>query len=148
MTTSMIHIVDDDEAVRLSMERLLKLEGYQVRTYLSAEQFLKTVDARTHGCLLCDVKMPDGMSGIDMLATLKKLGLALPTVFMTGYGDIPNSVRAMKLGAINYLTKPVRINELLRTIRECLSASKDIAVTVQLESLRKLEDYVLIAVEN
>lgn len=123
MKPKTIYLIDDDEAVLTSLERLLKLESLSVRTFSSAEAFLKKYDCSMRGCVVSDVRMPAGMSGVDMLASLGKLKSSLPVIFLTGFSDVPVAVRAMKSGAVNFLLKPARIPELLNAVREALERS-------------------------
>jgi FixJ family two-component response regulator len=118
MTDKTIYLIDDDEAVLTSMERLLRLEGFAVKTFGSAETFLKKYESTFTGCVISDVRMPPGMSGLDLLLTLRKLKSPLPVIFLTGYSDVPAAVRAIKTGAVSFLLKPARIPELLSAIRE------------------------------
>ena len=108
MTTDapVIHIVDDDESFRRSVARLLRVSGYQVALYDSANRLLQTPSAMTPGCILLDVRMP-GVSGPELQARLVAAGNPLPIVFLTGHGDIPTSVKAIKAGAEDFLSKPV-----------------------------------------
>ena len=101
-----IHIVDDDELFRTSVARLLRVSGYQVALYDLAHRLLQTPSAMTPGCILLDVRMP-GVSGPELQARLVAAGNPLPIVFLTGHGDIPTSVKAIKAGAEDFLSKPV-----------------------------------------
>ncbi len=121
MRPKTIYLIDDDEAVLTSIERLLKLEGFSVRTFSSAEAFLKRYEGSMRGCVVCDVRMPAGMTGVEMLASLRKLKSCLPVIFLTGFSDVPVAVKAMKSGAANFLLKPARIPELLSAIRDSLA---------------------------
>jgi FixJ family two-component response regulator len=118
MSQKIVYLIDDDEAILVSMERLLRLEGYSVRTFNSAESFLKKFEASLMACVVSDVRMPGGMSGIDMLSTMRKLHSSLPVIFLTGHSDVPAAVKAIKNGAVNFLLKPARIPDLLGAIRE------------------------------
>lgn len=118
MKPNTIYLIDDDEAILVSMERLLRLEGFIVKPFNSAESFLKKFENSMSGCVVSDVRMPSGMSGLDLLITLRKLQSSIPVIFLTGYSDVPAAVLAMKTGAVNFLLKPARIPELLLTIRE------------------------------
>jgi FixJ family two-component response regulator len=118
MSNKTIFLIDDDDAVLTSMERLLRLEGFTVKSFSSAEIFLKKYESTLTGCVISDVRMPPGMSGLDLLVTLRKLKSELPVIFLTGYSDVPAAVRAIKNGAVNFLLKPARISELLSAIRE------------------------------
>lgn len=118
-----IAVVDDDEAVRLSTERLVARSGYAVDTYASGEQFLRGVEAQSYDCVLLDVRMP-GMDGLSVLRALRARSTpAPPVIVLTGHGDIPLAVAAIKLGAEAFLEKPYRPDVLAATIREAIDAS-------------------------
>jgi len=106
MTSATVHVIDDDELVRTALARLLRLAGYEVRSYASAGEFLLEPPPAAPGCLVLDVRMP-GPSGLDLQDALARRAGSLPIVFMSGHGDIPMSVRAVKAGAVDFLTKPV-----------------------------------------
>jgi len=120
----LVHVVDDDDAFRTALTRLLKAAGYAVRSYASAGDFLIARPADAPGCLLLDIRMP-GPSGLELQAALRDQGLALPIVFLTGHGDVPASVRAMKAGAVDFLEKPVEREPLLRAVREALARDSE-----------------------
>ena len=103
---AVVHLVDDDESLRSALQRLLTAAGYRVRTYASAGEFLLEPPVDAPGCLLLDLHMP-GPSGLDLQEALKRHGVRLPVIFLTGHGDLPTGVRAMKAGAVDFLTKPV-----------------------------------------
>jgi len=103
--SSMIYIVDDDEAVRDSLRWLLEANGYTVRSYAGAEEFLSAYDSDQVGVLIADVRMP-GMSGLELQETLIARKAPLPIVFITGHGDVPMAVSTMKKGAVDFLEKP------------------------------------------
>ncbi|MCG6875533.1 MAG: response regulator [Betaproteobacteria bacterium] len=117
---AIVHLVDDDESFQTAVTRLLQIAGYEVRGYASAGDFLMSRPADARGCLLLDVNMP-GPSGLDLQAALSDHGIDLPIVFLTGHGDVPMSVRAMKRGAVDFLTKPVEREPLLRAVSEALA---------------------------
>lgn len=116
---SMVHVVDDDESLRTAVSRLLRAAGYEVRGYASAGEFSLAMNDELSGCILLDVRMP-GPSGLDLQAALNRSGRSLPIIFLTGHGDIPMSVRVMKAGAADFLTKPVQRGELLAAVRSAL----------------------------
>jgi len=121
-----IFIVDDDPSIRKGLGRLLGSIGYHVETFGSAEEFLEKVqDIPGPACLVLDVKMP-GLNGLDLQNQLQQRKYAMPIIFITGHGDIPMSVKAMKTGAIDFLTKPFDEEDLLKAIREALK--KDVAI--------------------
>ncbi|MHB1308170.1 MAG: response regulator transcription factor [Limisphaerales bacterium] len=121
-TPALIGLVDDEPGMRKALGRLLAAEGFAVRSYESATQFLERFAEDPVDCLVLDVSMP-GLNGLDLQARLKQLGSRLPIVFLTGQGDIPMSVRAIKAGAVNFLTKPVHDADLLAAIRLALAES-------------------------
>jgi RNA polymerase sigma factor (sigma-70 family) len=116
-----VHIVDDDASFLTAMERRLKVAGYDVVTYLSALQLLDRLpDESAPGCILLDVQIPD-VSGPDLQDRLSKLGSTLPIVFLTGHADVPTTVRAIKAGAEDFLTKPVSSEQLLHAIEQAIA---------------------------
>jgi FixJ family two-component response regulator len=118
-----VFIVDDDPSVRESVRRLVNSLGHSARTYASAEEFLESLVPDVYGCVILDVQLPD-LNGLEVQARLAELGLQLPIVFLTGRGDIPMSVRAMKAGATEFLTKPFRREELVEAVRVALDAGR------------------------
>lgn len=115
----MVHIVDDDDSLREALGRLLEALGFEVRQYASAGEFLLVWPIEAPGCVLLDVRMP-GPSGLDLQQALARRADAPPVVFLTGYGDIPMSVQAIRRGAVDFLTKPVQREELLTAINAAL----------------------------
>ena len=111
-----VFVVDDDPPVRKSISRLLRVAGFAVAVFASAEEFLAQSDPQTLGCLLLDVAMPT-LNGLELQGILAKEGSLLPIIFLTGTSDIPKSVQAMKQGASDFLTKPVNDEELLAAVR-------------------------------
>jgi FixJ family two-component response regulator len=118
--TQTVHIVDDDELVRRGTERLLAAAGFDARSYASALDFVRAVEPDMAGCIILDLRLPD-QSGLDLQAALASRAVTLPIVFVTGYGEIPDTVRAMQGGAIDFLTKPVSGEVLLDAVRRALS---------------------------
>jgi FixJ family two-component response regulator len=112
-------VVDDDPSVRKALARLLQCAGLRVRTFTSAREFLDQGPPAGLGCLLLDVRMP-GLSGLDLQDELAKRNIQIPIIFMTGQGDIPMTVRAMKGGATDFLTKPLRDRDLLVLVHEAI----------------------------
>jgi FixJ family two-component response regulator len=110
-----VFIVDDDDSVINALSRLMRLKGYDARPYTSAQDFLDRHDATVPGCAVFDVAMP-GLNGLELQQTLTTGGSHRPIIFITGRGDIPMSVRAMKAGAVDFLTKPVNNEDLLAAI--------------------------------
>lgn len=115
-----IYVVDDDEAVCDSIALLLSSEGYLVKTFNSAPSFLETVDVRAPGCIVADIRMP-GMSGLEMAERLRDADSTLPLLFITGHGDIPMAVDAIKKGAIEFIQKPFDDQELIDKVDEALN---------------------------
>jgi len=114
-----VHVIDDDEAMRQSLSFLLKTAGLEVVTYDSASAFLHELPKLRRGCVVTDVRMPE-ISGIDLLHRLKELHAKLPVIVITGHGDVPLAVEAMKLGAIDFLEKPFDDDALLGAINTAL----------------------------
>ncbi len=115
MTEAVVHVIDDDEAVRESLTFLLKTTGLAVRTYENATAFLHDDPKTKSGCIVTDVRMPD-ISGIDLLHRLKELHVTLPVIVITGHGDVPLAVEAMKAGALDFLEKPFNDDALLAAV--------------------------------
>jgi FixJ family two-component response regulator len=134
-TEPIVFVVDDDRSFRRSTERLVRLAGYEVRVFGSAGEFLAAEATEAPSCLVLDVRMP-GLTGLDLQRELAEAGNEIPIIFMTGHGDIPMSVRAMKAGAIEFLTKPFRERELLAAIEEALA--RDRAARERRQSLAAL----------
>jgi RNA polymerase sigma factor (sigma-70 family) len=122
--TPIIHVVDDDDSLRTALTRMLRAAGYEVRAYPSAGEFLLARPANTPGCVVLDIYMP-GPSGLDLQEALGKHGDALPVIFLSGHGDIPTSVRAMKAGAVDFLTKPVQRQVLVDAVRNALARDEE-----------------------
>ena len=110
-----VHIVDDDESLRRAVDSLCRSVGFQTRTYGSAQEFLDAKQDDLPGCLVLDVRLP-GISGLDFQLQLVELGIHLPVILVTGHGDVPMSVRAMKAGAVDFLPKPFRDQDLLDAV--------------------------------
>ena len=130
-----VYLVDDEPALLKALTRLLKAEGFKVRAFESALDFLGTSLASSGGCMVLDEAMPD-MSGAELQQRLNTLESPLAVVFLTGNGDIPMSVRAIKLGAVDFLTKPVKDEELLAAVR--LGLKKTGEMVRQKEELKEL----------
>ena len=116
-----VHVIDDDEAMRHSLAFLLRTANVQVQTYESAAAFLECLQNSTTGCVITDVRMP-GMSGIDLLRRLRDLKVALPVIVITGHADVPLAVEAMKGGAVDFIEKPFDDEVLLAAVRSALNA--------------------------
>jgi FixJ family two-component response regulator len=115
-----IHVVDDDESFRTALVRLLRAANYEVRTYANAGDFLLRPPEAAPGCILLDVRMP-GPSGLTLQEALLAQPEPLPVIFLSGHGDVPTAVRAMKSGAVDFLTKPVERKALLEAIERALA---------------------------
>lgn len=120
---AMVHVIDDDTAVRKSLAFLLQTARLEVRTYESAEAFLQTRPQVTSGCVITDVSMP-GISGVDLLRRLRNLKIAIPVIVITGHGDVPLAVEAMKIGAADFFEKPFDDEALLAAVRDALDLHK------------------------
>jgi FixJ family two-component response regulator len=116
---AIIAIVDDDPSVREGLRSLIRSAGWRVETFASAQEFLARPRAEVPCCLILDLQLP-GLSGLDLQKRMAEVELEIPIVFLTGHGDIPASVQAMKAGAVEFLTKPFDEEELLQAIREAL----------------------------
>lgn len=114
-SSAQIYLVDDQPAILKALTRLLTAAGYAVQSYASARAFLASVDPRAEGCLILDLAMPE-MNGLDLQQALRERASLLPVIFLTGHGDIDTGVRAMKLGAADFLTKPVDADRLLAAV--------------------------------
>src|SRR5215813_1107056 len=120
---AIVHVIDDDEAVRQSIEFLLETSGITARTYDSASAFLNALPTIDSGCIITDVRMP-GISGIELLRQLGEMKIKLPVIVITGHGDVPLAVEAMKNGAIDFLEKPYEDELLLGSVRSALDRSQ------------------------
>lgn len=118
-----VFVVDDEKAVRKSLARLIKSVGLNVQAFSSAREFLESDPSDSPSCLVLDVRMP-GLSGLDLQNELDNIGYNIPIIFITGYGDIPMSVRTMKRGATDFLTKPVNEQDLLDAIHRAIEKDK------------------------
>jgi FixJ family two-component response regulator len=120
---AIVFVVDDDPSIREAIESLVGLEGLRVETFGTAQEFLQSKRPDLPGCVVLDVELPD-LSGLDLQRELAAHGIKLPIIFITGYGDIPMSVRAMKAGALEFLTKPFRDQDLLDAIHQALERDR------------------------
>ena len=147
-TTPLVLIVDDDEAIREALTDLLRSVGIEARSFGSTKELLDAAPTDRPGCLILDVRLP-GLSGLDLQAQLARGGNTRPIIFMTGHGDIPMSVRAMKAGAMDFLTKPFRDQDMLdavaaaidkdRTQRQDAAAAKEVAALAATLTPRETE---------
>lgn len=120
---ALIFIVDDDDDVRRALTRLFSSVGHQVKVFGSAAEFLASTLPEVPSCLVLDVRLP-GLSGLDFQAELAKANIYIPIVFMSGYGDVPMSVKAMKAGALDFLTKPFRDQDMLDAVAMALERDR------------------------
>jgi FixJ family two-component response regulator len=120
---TMVFVIDDDESVRESLKSLLRSVGLGVETFASAQEFMQSKRPDVPACLILDVRMP-GLSGLDLQRDLAEANIQIPIIFITGHGDIPMSVRAMKAGAVEFLTKPFRDQDLLDAIQQALERDR------------------------
>jgi FixJ family two-component response regulator len=133
-----VFVIDDDPSVLKALERLLRLNGFAVETFISAAAFLERTPYEGAACLLLDLRMP-GLSGLDVQEALSRKEIAIPIVFLSAQADVPSTVRAMREGAIDFLVKPVEERQLLDTITRALSKAID---------LRRQRRAQLVAVER
>lgn len=124
-----VHLVDDDEAIRRSVSFMLKTSGFHVRAYESGTELLKSVAHLEQGCILLDIRMP-GMDGIEVQAALRSKGVSLPVIIMTGHGDVTLAVQAMKAGAVDFIEKPFEKAVLLSAIENGVERLKRSAASV------------------
>jgi FixJ family two-component response regulator len=132
-----VFIIDDDISVRDGISDLLRSVGLDAHTYGSTQEFVSSKRPDASGCIILDVRLP-GRSGLDFQQTLRELGIRLPVIFITGHGDIPISVRAMKSGAIEFLTKPINEQQLLDAVHAAIELDRanrqDNALTKELRA--------------
>jgi len=135
-----VFIIDDEKAMRESLKTLMETVGLNAKTYSSADKFLEDYDPNKHGCLVVDVRLP-GMSGLELQAELVKDNIKLPVIIITGHGDVPMAVQAMKMGALNFIEKPFRDQVLLDNIQKAidLDAQNRSEQGKFIQSKRKLE---------
>jgi DNA-binding NtrC family response regulator len=132
-TGALVYVVDDDACARDGVADLIRSAGLMARTFASAEEFLTAARLELPGCVVLDVKLP-GVSGLDVQQELAKSSVQVPIIFLTGYGDIPMTVRAVKAGAVNVLTKPFDDEELLNAVRQCITSCGDERLYVESET--------------
>jgi FixJ family two-component response regulator len=132
---SIVHVVDDDASFLAAVSRLLRASGYVVKTFSSSAGFLAQLDADASGCVIADLRMP-GLTGLDLQDSLAQAGCAMPIIFLTGHGDIPSTVRAMRHGAEDFLTKVAPKEELLNAVQRALE--RDLRERAQRARLREL----------
>lgn len=135
--TPIVFVVDDDVSVRESLELLIRCEGWQPQTFVSAQEFLDFPRVHTPNCLVLDVSLP-GLNGLDLQSLVNGERTDMPIIFITGHGDVPMTVQAMKAGAVEFLTKPFNDDVLLTAIRAALERSR--AVLSSEAEMRVLRD--------
>ncbi len=149
-TEPVIHVIDDDDAVRDSLVFLLESSGFRAVAYASAVEFLAALPTITRGCVITDLRMP-GMSGLELVQELNEAGIELPVIVITGHGDVPLAVEAMKAGIMDFLEKPFENEVLLSAVRAAFrrlagsleNESKHREITTRLEALSAREREVL-----
>lgn len=149
-----VYIIDDDDAVRDAMSMLLDSDSIAHSSYRSADEFLGQYNADQRGCLVLDIRMP-GITGLELQTRLKQMGSTLPIIFMTGHGDVPMAVEAMRQGAVDFMRKPISEDDLLERIRQALQHESSLRgqsqehkrITKLIESLtqRELEVFERVA---
>jgi FixJ family two-component response regulator len=132
-----VFLIDDDARMRAAMERLLKSVGLHTESFATPQDFLRRKPADSPSCLILDVRLP-GMSGLDVQRRLIESGVQIPVIFITGYGDIPMTVKAMKSGAVGFLTKPFRDQDLLDAIQQALDRENE--TRQQQREIQKLKE--------
>jgi FixJ family two-component response regulator len=120
---AIIAIVDDDASVREGLHSLIRSAGWRVETFVSAQEFLGRLGSEAPSCVILDLQLP-GLSGLDLQERMAEVGLEIPIVFLTGHGNIPASVQAMKAGAVEFLTKPLDEQKLLQAIQEAIERDR------------------------
>lgn len=121
MSEPLVHLIDDDEPVRVSLAFVLEMADLPARTYATAVEFLEVADGLTGGCIVTDVRMPE-MSGLELVRKLRERGIALPVIVITGHGDVPLAVEAMRAGVVDFLEKPFDNEVLINAVRCALDA--------------------------
>lgn len=138
MPTPQAHLVDDDEAIRDALAWLLQSRQIPCRSYLSAEDFLAAGPEGLSGCVVLDIRMT-GMSGLELFETLQEQGITLPIIFLTGHGDVPTAVSAVKRGAFDFVEKPFSNNALVDRVEHALQASAaTLAARRQVDAVQRL----------
>jgi FixJ family two-component response regulator len=150
-----VHIIDDDDSVRLMLDSLLRSVRFNVRSYSSTQEFLKAGSLDDPGCIVLDIRLP-GINGLDFQEQLEGIGIRLPVVLMTAHGDIPMSVRAMKAGAVDFLPKPFRDQDMIDAVTTAINRDRtrrskegwDIAAVKRYATLSSREREVMMLVTS
>ena len=137
MSEPIVHLIDDDEAVRVSVAFVLEMNDLPARTYASALEFLEVAEELRGGCIVTDVRMPE-MSGLELVRHLKERGVNLPVIVITGHGDVPLAVEAMRAGVNDFIEKPFEDDQLVGSIRQALDSRE--AVDAEDQERRRFED--------
>ena len=140
MPDPIVHLIDDDEPVRESLSFVLEMNDLPARTYASAESFLEVAESLAGGCVVTDVRMP-GMSGLDLIKQMKHRRIGLPVVMITGHGDVPLAVEAMRAGVVDFIEKPFDDEALLKSIRMALDTQAK--ADVHAAERRRFEEMLL-----
>jgi len=122
MDARRVFVVDDEPSVLTALERMLRASGYEVSTFSSPSAFLKSAPTEGVGCVLMDLSMPE-MSGLDVQEAMRRKGITMPVIFLSAYGDVPSTARAMREGALDFLVKPIGEAQLLAAIQRALDAA-------------------------
>jgi two-component system, LuxR family, response regulator FixJ len=140
VTTPTVYVVDDDDGMRRALSLLLNTVGYRTVAFANPAEFLAQFDPDTHGCLVLDIRMP-GMSGLELQQHLNRTGSMLPVIFITGHGDVPMAVQAMKEGAFEFIQKPFRDQDLLDRINHAIQQDAESRNTLarRADVVRRLE---------
>ena len=147
---ALVYVVDDDEAIRDSLRLLLRSVGLKSEVFANATDFLSTFDPAQHACLLADIRMP-GMSGLELQEELNRRHIEIPTIFITGHGDVPMAVNAIKAGAVDFIQKPFRDQDLIDRIHEALQLDsernqmrqRELSIRSRIETLTPREQEVM-----
>lgn len=139
MSEPLVHLIDDDEAVRSSLAFLLEMNDIPAKTYASAVEFLQTAGDLTSGCIVTDVRMPE-MNGLELVRRLKERGVTLPVIVITGHGDVPLAVEAMRAGVIDFIEKPFEDDTLLNSIRSALESQPSAEAPPQNAERQRFEE--------
>ncbi|WP_296595374.1 response regulator FixJ [Phenylobacterium sp.] len=130
MSDAVVHLIDDDEPIRVSLGFVLEMNDLPAKTYASAQEFLDVVDTLDGGCIVTDVRMPD-MNGLELVKRLRERGVQIPVIMITGHGDVPMAVEAMRAGVIDFIEKPFEDETLIKSIRMALDTRAESDIHAQ-----------------